>query len=111
MDDRLFLRLCRVFPDHRLGRTACGDLLIRMPAGAATGMRGSHLIGKLYSWNKAARLGVAFGPSVGFKLRDGAIRDPSASWIPNERWGSLTPGIHARPEGHSPLTQLIKIQD
>ena len=89
LDDRLFTLLCRENHDLRLERTGQGELVIMTPAGAETGWRESRLNQRLANWNDAAGLGVVFSSSAGFKLPDGAIRSPDASWIPNDRWESL----------------------
>jgi Uma2 family endonuclease len=91
LDDRLFSRLCRENPDLRLERTSKGDLVVMTPAGAESSERNFDLCGQLYDWNKSTRLGHAFDSSAGFRLPNGAIVSPAASWIPNDRWESLTP--------------------
>ena len=34
--------------------------------------------------------GVAFGPSTGFHMPDGALLAPDASWVRRDRWEALT---------------------
>jgi Uma2 family endonuclease len=89
-DDRLFMRLCRLFPDHRLERTARGDIIIGMPNGGRTGIRILDLCGQLWSWSESHDLGQAFNSSIGYRLPNGAIRSPSVSWISHERWNPQT---------------------
>ena len=95
LDDRLFTLLCRENHDLRLERTGLGELVIMTPAGAESGWRESRLNQRLANWNDAAGLGVC-SSSAGFKLPDGAIRSPDASWIPNERWDRLPLRSEAR---------------
>ena len=107
LDDQLFSRLCRENPDLRLERTSNGELVVMTPAGAESGRRSGEVFGQLYSWNNAARLGVAFDASAGFKLPDGSILSPDASWIPNDRWESLS---RAEREGFAPLCPDLVVE-
>jgi Uma2 family endonuclease len=34
---------------------------------------------------------IAFGPSAGFRLPDGSVRAPDASWVSRAQWARLTP--------------------
>ena len=42
-------------------------------------------------WNRQTGLGLVFDSSTGFKLPNGAVRSPDASWIRKERWDTLAP--------------------
>ncbi|MBX6313031.1 MAG: Uma2 family endonuclease [Isosphaeraceae bacterium] len=88
---RVFERLCRANPDLRLGRMARGELWVLPPAGSDSGRRNASLTARLWNWNRAFGLGVAFDSSSGFTLPNGVIHAPDASWIARERWEALDP--------------------
>ena len=66
------------------------------PAGSETSGRNFELAGQLYNWVKASGLGVAFDSSAGFRLPNGAVRGPDASWVESDRWDALTPDSQER---------------
>ena len=86
-----FYRICEANPDRKLERSSTGELIVMAPTGGETGFRNFHLSGKLFVWNDATKKGVAFDSSTGFSLPQGGDRSPDVSWIPLEKWDSLTP--------------------
>ena len=91
MTDSRFAAFCQANRDWRLERTADGHIVIMPPASSETGYQNFDLGGQLYKWARAEGTGRAFDSSAGFKLPNGAIRSPDASWIPRDRIGRLTP--------------------
>ncbi|WP_019502806.1 Uma2 family endonuclease [Pseudanabaena sp. PCC 6802] len=91
LTDEQFEQICRTNRDLRLERTAKGDLIIMPPTGGETGNRNIKLSTRVEIWNSQTNLGIAFDSSTGFKLPNGAIRSPDASWVQLERWQALTP--------------------
>ncbi|TAD79531.1 MAG: Uma2 family endonuclease [Oscillatoriales cyanobacterium] len=91
-DDR-FWQLCQQNPDVQLERSPQGNLMIMAPTGGETGYRNGRLIQQLCNWTdrQGAGLGLAFDSSTGFKLPNGAIRSPDASWVRRDRWEALSP--------------------
>ena len=92
VSDRVFERLCRDNRDLRLERTARGELNVRPPAGTESGGQNGKVTQRLGNWTDADGAGVFFDSSAGYKLPNGAIRSPDASWIARERWDALSPG-------------------
>ncbi len=90
LSDEQFFQLCQKNRDLRFERNAKGDLIIMPPTGAETGKRNADITYQLQKWNRANKLGIAFDSSTGFKLPSGANRSPDASWIPIEKWQSLS---------------------
>lgn len=87
-----FIALATVNRDLRLERTAQGELIVNPPTGWETGKRNSKIFGQLYIWwLDAGEPGEIFESSTGFKLPNGAIRSPDASWVSQQRWEKLTP--------------------
>ncbi len=90
--DDQFYQLCQSNPDAKLERTATGEIVIMSPTGGHTGNKNLDILGQLWVWISQNReLGFGFDSSTGFKLPNGALRSPDASWIKLERWESLTP--------------------
>ncbi len=90
LDDAQFDQLCRNNPDIQFERTAQGELIIMPPVGAESGNRELDLMGQLWAWNRQKKLGKTFSSSTCFRLPNGALRSPDASWIQLERWNQLS---------------------
>ena len=89
LDDAQFDQLCRNNPDIQFERTAQGELIIMPPVGAKSGNRELDLMGQLWAWNRQKKLGKTFSSSTCFRLPNGALRSPDASWIQLTRWNQL----------------------
>ena len=59
------------------------------PSGSATGDRNSEINMQLRIWAKQDGSGLVFDSSAGFKLPNGAIRAPDASWVARSRWEQI----------------------
>lgn len=78
--------------DLRLEKSAIGELIVNPPTGWETGERNRSLTGQLDRWYEDHdNLGKAFDSSTGFRLPNGAIRSPDASWVSRERWKAIPP--------------------
>jgi Uma2 family endonuclease len=88
-DDQLF-DFCQINRDLRIERTAAGALVLMAPAGSESGARNAELTYQLVQWAHRDGTGIAFDSSTGFTLPNGAMRAPDMSWLPVERWSSLT---------------------
>jgi len=86
-DDEI-VEISRRNPGFKFERSAAGELLVT-PAGGEAGWQELELCRQLGDW---ARLhgGKAFSPSTGFRMPDGALFLPDASWMRQERWDALT---------------------
>ena len=89
MDER-FADFCGLNSDLRMERTSSGELEIMAPAFSETGNRQSKITTHLETWTSLDGTGMAFGPSAGFTLPNGAIRAPDASWILKSRLAALS---------------------
>ena len=81
ISDRSLEQLCRENPDFRFETDANGKLIIMSPTGSESGRRNLNLAFQVELWNRQSKLGIVFDSSTGFKLSNGAIRSPDASWI------------------------------
>ena len=85
-----FLAFCEMNDAVRIERTAEGELELMPPVHIDTGSKELDIAAQLRNWARRDTNGVAFGPSAGFTLPNGAIRSPDASWIPRSRLAELT---------------------
>ncbi|MBI3693515.1 MAG: Uma2 family endonuclease [Acidobacteria bacterium] len=120
MSDEEFYEFCALNEDHRIERTAAGDILIMAPAGGETGYRNMDLSAQLHRWSKSDGRGVAFDSSTGFRLPNGATRSPDAAWVLRSRLTGLTREQRRRflpvcpdfvLELTSPTDRLSKVQE
>ena len=78
-DDEL-LTLSERHPGYQFERTAQGELIVT-PTGSESGRRNLRLAQQLGNWTDRDGTGVAFDSSTGFRLPDGAVHAPDASWV------------------------------
>jgi Uma2 family endonuclease len=75
----------------RMEREPDGEILIMTPTGTRTGRMNQRIGRLLDEWAEEDGRGVTFDSSTGFKLRNGAVRSPDASWVSNTVWNALSP--------------------
>ena len=90
LTDEQFYHLCLSNPDRQLELSANGELIIMPPVGGTSGNREASLIGKVWAWNEATKLGYIFSSSTIFRLPNGGKRSPDVAWVKKDRWESLT---------------------
>jgi Uma2 family endonuclease len=93
------LDLSRENPGYQFERTASGALVVT-PTGSDAGRRTAEVISQLWAWNRTSGTGVVFDSSTGFRMPDGSLLSPDASWVRRARWEALTPRQRA---GFAPL--------
>jgi len=86
-------------PGYQFERTADGRLIVT-PTGLESGRRSLKVAYQLERWNERTGLGIVFDSSTGFRLPDGSLLSPDASWVRRERWETLSP---EQREGFGPL--------
>ena len=115
-----FFEFCRINRDLRIERNADGGVLVMGPAGWETGEKNAELTYQLKAWNRQDGTGRAAGSSAGYRLPNGAVRAPDASWVRNDRLASVTPEERTRflplcpdfaIELRSPSDQLPRLQE
>ena len=87
-DDEL-LELSRQNPGYQFERTAKGELVVT-PTGGQSSHREHEISLQLGIWTKRDGRGIAFSSSGGFRLSDGALFSPDASWVRRDRWDVLS---------------------
>lgn len=97
--DEELLALSERNPGYQFERTAEGRLVVS-PVGGQGARRSGAVFAALHAWNSRTRAGVVFDASAGFRLPDGAVLSPDASWVRGDRWERLT--LEER-EGFVPL--------
>ena len=115
-----FYEFCRINSDLRIERTADGGVMVMEPAGWQTGEQNAEITYQLQGWSTNNGTGRAVDSSAGYRLANGAIRSPDASWIRNERLASITPEQRSKflpmcpdfvVELRSPTDRLHRLQD
>ncbi len=90
LDDEMLLALSSENPELRFEQTAQGDLIVMAPAGTETGGKDADITTNLNIWARQDGKGRVFSSSTGFRLPNGALRSPNASWLSYERLNKLT---------------------
>ena len=90
MDDDQFAKFCALNDDLRIERNAKGEIILMPPTYGSTGSRNARINTQLGNWAEHDDTGDYFDSSTGFKLLNGALRSPDASWISNSRLEALT---------------------
>ena len=85
-----FLAFCEMNDTVRIERTAGGELEIMPPVDLYTGNKELDIAAQLRNWTRRGGRGIAFGPSAGFILPNGAVRSPDAARISKSRLAKLT---------------------
>lgn len=88
--DDEFYAFCQDNRNLKFERTAQGEIIIMPPTGGTTGFRNSDIVTELTIWNRKHPLGKVFDSSTGFRIPNGAIRSPNASWVEKSRWQALS---------------------
>ncbi len=85
MTDEQFFEFCQVNRDVRIERNAEGEIIIMPPTGWETGSKNAEIIIQLGVWAKEDGRGKSADSSAGYKMPNGAVMSPDASWILKER--------------------------
>ncbi len=92
-------RLAARNPGYQFERTAGGELVVT-PTGSRAGRSEAELIVQLGNWANVDGTGTVFSSAAGFRLPDGSLLVPDASWVRRDRWEALGP---EEQEGFAPL--------
>lgn len=84
-----FFRFCQMNDTLRFERDSDQNIIVMSPTGSSTGNINFRILGYLFMWNEASRLGEAFDSSTGFALPNEAVRSPYVSWVKKQKWDSL----------------------
>ena len=90
MTDEQFAKFCALNDILRIERTAEGEIILMPPAHSNTGNQNADITIDLGNWARSDDTGRYFDSSAGFKLANGALRSPDASWISHARLEALT---------------------
>jgi Uma2 family endonuclease len=89
MSDDQFFEFCQANRNVRIEKNSRGEVIIMPPAGWETGDRNSEINLQLRQWTKKDGRGKCVDSSSGYKMPNGAIMSPDASWV-------LRASAHAR---------------
>lgn len=91
LSDDEFVEFCEFNRDLRIERTAQGQLSIMPPTGYPTGRRNAQITHQLVKWAIDDDTGVPMESSSGYRLPNGAVRSPDASWFRQDRLATVPP--------------------
>ena len=115
-----FFEFCRINSDLRIERNADGGLLVMEPAGWETGEKNAEITFQLKAWANENGEGRAVDSSAGYRLPNGAMRSPDASWVRNRRLATVTAEERAKfiplcpnfaVELRSPTDRLTRLKE
>jgi Uma2 family endonuclease len=95
-DDDEFFEFCQINGDWRFERDKDGEIVIMTPTGWESGNKNAKISAQLSIWAEKDGRGQSADSSAGYKLPDGAILSPDASWILNERLEQVSPEARKR---------------
>jgi Uma2 family endonuclease len=90
MSDEEFMKFSMRASPYQFERESDGTIVMMEPTISYSGYFNATLSGELGLWNRRMKLGYVFDSSTGFKLPDGAVRSPDASFVLKERCEALT---------------------
>ena len=93
LTDEEFFQLCQDNPQFQLERDAHFNLIIMPPSHPDASESGGEVVYQMNRWNRtlAPVQGHTYESSAGFKLANGAIRAPDASWLSRDRRTAAAP--------------------
>ncbi len=91
MTDEQFFEFCQANRDVRIERSSQGEIIVMPPTGWETGNKNAEIIIQLGNWAKKDGHGKSADSSAGYKMPNGAIMSPDASWISNEKLEKISP--------------------
>lgn len=100
-DDELY-EFCLANRDLRIERNQKGELIIMSPVGGYGAARNAAVTAQLWAWNHQFEQGVVFDSSVAFKLPDGSVMSPDASFVSHDQWSPLPGGEREKFPAVSP---------
>ncbi|MGH9673170.1 MAG: Uma2 family endonuclease [Bryobacteraceae bacterium] len=100
MNDEEFFDFCARNSELRIERDSGGRVTIMSGTGGRTGNRNIELSTQIQLWARRDGRGVAFDSSTLFRLPNGAMRSPDASWVTRRRLAGLT---ETQKERYQPL--------
>ncbi len=90
MTDEQFAEFCALNDVLRIERSAEGEIILMPPTHGTTGNRNADITIDLGNWARGDGTGKYYDSSTGFKLPNGALRSPDASWLLQSRLDTLT---------------------
>lgn len=85
MNEDQFFDFCQANRDVRIERNSQGEIIIMPPTGWETGDRNAEITTQLRNWARKDGRGKSADSSAGYKMSNGAIMSPDASWILKDR--------------------------
>ncbi|MGA8029059.1 MAG: Uma2 family endonuclease [Bryobacteraceae bacterium] len=91
-----FFEFCQEHELLRIERNSDGELIIMAPIGLEGGFTEFDVAWQLSAWARKDNRGVVLSSNAGFTLPDRSVFSPDASWVPNERWKTVSRKLRQR---------------
>lgn len=88
--EKQFHALARLNKEVRIERNNQGKLVIMSPVFGETSKRNLEIVFRLRLWSEQTGKGEVLESSGGFRLPNGAVRSPDASWLSDKQVQSLS---------------------
>lgn len=89
LSDEELIAFSRHNRPFRIEENAQGELEIMSPVGFDGGQREIFVGARLFDWAEQ-NSGIVLSSNAGFRMPDGSVRSPDASWISDEQWQALS---------------------
>ena len=89
LTDEEFIAFSERNKPFQFERNRAGEIVV-MTVGGVGSQREMLVSSALHVWNLQAGTGRVFSSNGGFKLPDGSLLSPDASWVAQKRWEGLT---------------------
>jgi len=89
MTEAEFYEFCAANENMQIERDKDRNIIIMPLSDGTTGYYENEISCAVGRWEDQYG-GISFSPSVGFELKNTAIRSPDASWVNAENWATLT---------------------
>lgn len=87
--ERQFYEFCGLNSELRIERNAQGEVTVMPPAGWNSARTNARITSRLDAWAVEDGTGETADSSAGYRLANGAIRSPDASWVTKDRLAEI----------------------
>ncbi len=92
-----FFQFCQDNETLKIERNENQQIVIMPPTSPVSGNFNSEIVYQLKDWGRKQKIDGVFGDSSsGYKLSDGSVRSPDASWVSVEAWSVIPKELQKR---------------
>ena len=94
--ERQFFEFCGLNSELRIERSSQGEVSVMPPAGWNSARTNARITSRLDAWAVEDGSGETADSSAGYRLANGAIRSPDASWVTKDRLAAVPEAQRSR---------------